>query len=157
LFIFLCLLTAYFFRFKKKLDLFFQKGEKNLEELLSKLIAEKDRQESDLKKIFEEISRLNKISKISLQKVGVVRYNPFKDVGGDQSFSIALLDLENNGFVITSLYGREGNRVYAKPINKGNPDYLLSEEEKSAIKRAMEGISDTNPKGPNKKNRNDKK
>lgn len=136
LFIFLCLLAAYFFRFKKKLDLFFQKGEKNLEELLSKLIAEKDKQESDLKKIFEEILRLNQVSAKAFQKVGLVRYNPFKDVGGDQSFSIALLDFNNDGFVITSLYSREGNRIYAKPINNGKSEYSLSEEEKEAIERA---------------------
>jgi len=72
-----------------------------------------------------------------VQKVGVVRFNPFKDIGGDQSFSIALLDEEDNGLVITSLYGREGNRVYAKPIEGGQSKYQLSDEEKEAISRAI--------------------
>jgi hypothetical protein len=136
--------------------LFFQRGEKNLEELLVNLVTQREKQESDLKKIFEEISKLNKISEVSLQKFGVIRYNPFKNVGGDQSFSIAVLDMKNNGFVVTSLYGREGNRVYAKSINKGSSDYLLSEEEKKAIEKAISGIVDVNQKGQNK-NRNDKK
>lgn len=124
------------FKFKRRLDLFFRKGGKDLGEVLGNLIKKLEGQETDLKKIFEEISRLNQISERSFQKIGVVRFNPFKDVGGDQSFSIALLDLNNNGFVITSLYGREGNRIYAKPINNGKSEYSLSEEEIEAIEKA---------------------
>jgi hypothetical protein len=67
----------------------------------------------------------------------VLRYNPFDNVGGDQSFSIALLDANNNGFVITSLYAREGTRVFAKPIKNGESEFPLSEEEKEAINRAI--------------------
>ena len=124
------------FKFKRRLDLFFRKGGKDLEEVLGNLIKKLEGQETDLKKNFEEISRLNQIAERSFQKIGVVRFNPFKDVGGDQSFSIALLDLNNNGFVITSLYGREGNRIYAKPINNGKSEYSLSEEEIEAIEKA---------------------
>lgn len=124
------------FKFKRRLDLFFRKGGKDLGEVLGNLIKKLEGQETDLKKIFEEISRLNQVSERSFQKIGVVRFNPFKDVGGDQSFSIALLDLNNNGFVITSLYGREGNRIYAKPINNGKSEYSLSEEEIEAIEKA---------------------
>lgn len=124
-------------KLKRRIDLFFRKGEKNLEEVLGNLIKKLEVQEKDIKKIFEEISRLDQISKRSFQKIGVIRYNPFRDVGGNQSFSIALLDLDNNGFVITSLYGREGNRIYAKPIKNGLSEYSLSEEEKEAIQRAI--------------------
>lgn len=95
-----------------------------------------EKQEVEIQKISKEISRLNKISKLSFQKVSLIRFNPFKEVGGDQSFSIALLDLNNNGFVISSIYGRDGNRVYAKAINNGKSQHSLSEEEKEAIKRA---------------------
>ncbi len=66
----------------------------------------------------------------------MVRFNPFKEIGGDQSFSIALLDSNNDGIVITSLYGREGNRVFGKPIKNGKSRYLLSGEEKKAIEQA---------------------
>ena len=69
--------------------------------------------------------------------MGIVRFNPFSGVGSDQSFSVALLDKNDNGIVITSLYNREGNRVYAKPIKTGVSEYLLSTEEKSAIEKAQ--------------------
>lgn len=131
-------LAVYFFRFKKKMDLFFNKGGKDIEDLLEKQIKELEKQEEEIKKIFEEILRLKEISQKSFQKIGLIRYNPFKGVGGDQSFSVALLDLDNNGFVITSIYGRDGNRVYAKPVDKGKSGYSLSEEEKKAIKKAIE-------------------
>jgi hypothetical protein len=72
-----------------------------------------------------------------VHKVGVVRFNPFKDLGGDQSFSIALLDGENNGVVVSSLHTREGNRVYAKPVELGKAvKHPLTEEEQEAIKKA---------------------
>ncbi len=126
----------YLFRLKKRIDLFFQRGDKDLEALLSSQIKKVEKQGTEIQKILDEISRLNKISQRSFQKIGLVRFNPFKDVGGDQSFSIALLDLNNNGFIITSIYGREGNRVYSKPINDGKSEYSLSEEEKEAIEKA---------------------
>jgi hypothetical protein len=94
----------------------------------------------NLEKNFEEFSQeLKKIKKentFSIQKTGIVRFNPFSGVGSDQSFSIALLDGKNNGMVITSLYTREGNRVYGKPIKSGQSEYSLSNEEKEAINQA---------------------
>jgi hypothetical protein len=74
----------------------------------------------------------------SIQKVGVVRFNPFSDVGGNQSFVIALLDSKNSGLVISSLHGREGTRVYAKPVSAGKSEHHLSTEEIQAIKKAIE-------------------
>ena len=116
---------------------FFRKKEeapKNLEEILSRF--------QDLEKGFARISKeledIKLQGKLSIQKIGVVRFNPFKEVGGDQSFSIALLDANNDGVVITSLYTREGNRVYGKPIKNGKSEYSLSEEEKTAIEKAIE-------------------
>lgn len=114
---------------------FFEKKKepRNLKEIL--------RQFGDLEKEVERISQgfenLKKENKFSVQKIGIVRYNPFSEVGGDQSFSIALLDGNNDGVVITSLYARDGNRVYGKPIKKGASEYSLSEEEKRAIEEAI--------------------
>jgi len=68
--------------------------------------------------------------------VGIIRFNPFSEVGGDQSFSLALLNESNDGVVITSLYTRQENRVYGKPIKNGQSEYTLSEEEKQAIEKA---------------------
>jgi len=73
-----------------------------------------------------------------IRRIGLVRYNPFSDAGGDQSFSLALLDEHKDGVVISSLYGREMNRVYAKKIEKGgSTKYQLTEEEKQAISESV--------------------
>ena len=74
----------------------------------------------------------------SVQNVGMVRFNPFRDAGGDQSFCIALLDEKQNGVVISSLYARDGVRVYGKPIQAGASTYTLSEEERQAISKALQ-------------------
>jgi hypothetical protein len=68
----------------------------------------------------------------------VVRFNPFKDTGSDQSFALALMDFADNGLAISSLFTRDGTRVYSKPIEKGKSKYPLSEEEKRAIEQAKE-------------------
>jgi hypothetical protein len=65
----------------------------------------------------------------SFQRVGLVRYNPFEETGGNQSFALALLDAAGNGWVLSSLHARSGTRVYAKAIKAGRADTGLSEEE----------------------------
>lgn len=70
-------------------------------------------------------------------RVGVVRFNPFNDTGGDQSFTIAWLDSNTNGVVLSSLHNRAGTRVYAKPIVKGDSTHALTDEERQAIKNAI--------------------
>lgn len=130
-------LAFYCFKLKKRLDLFSGEGKDNLEEFLVSQKVKIDRQGKKIEKILQDISMLNEISKKSLQKLGVVRFNAFKEVGGDQSFSVALLDSLDNGFVITGFYSREGNRVYVKPIEKGSSPYPLSGEEKEAIEKAI--------------------
>lgn len=103
--------------------------------------------------IFEQIKRLRQAEKNiqemgffsknlekmclkSIQKSAIVRYNPFKDMGGEQSFTIALLDAKNSGIVISSLFTREGTRVYTKLIIQGESKNQLTEEEKQAIEEA---------------------
>jgi hypothetical protein len=72
-----------------------------------------------------------------LKKVGIVRYNAFDDVGGEQSFAVALLDSDANGVVISGLYGRQDSRVYAKAIYKGQGERPLSDEEQQALGKAL--------------------
>ncbi len=72
----------------------------------------------------------------SFQRVGLVRYNPFEDTGGNQSFALALLDASGNGWVLSSLHSRTGTRVYAKSITDGRSDAGLSAEETAAITQA---------------------
>ncbi len=68
-----------------------------------------------------------------LQRVGMVRFDAFDDVGGEQSFSLALLDAERNGVTISSLYGRSHARIYAKSIESGKPSHTLTQEESKAL------------------------
>ena len=118
------------FKFLKKNN----KEPKNFKELLNcfKLLEE------DLEKISAELNNLKRENKFSVQKISLIRFNPFKEVGSNQSFSMALLDGKDNGIVITSLYNREGNRVYGKPIKNGKSPYSLSKEEQIAIEKAEE-------------------
>ncbi|HSW95324.1 MAG TPA: DUF4446 family protein [Patescibacteria group bacterium] len=73
----------------------------------------------------------------SLQKVGVVRFNPFQDSGGDQSFAIALLDQRGRGVVVSSLHGRAETRIFAKQVTNGRSTHSLSDEEQQAIREAL--------------------
>ncbi|PIP23449.1 MAG: hypothetical protein COX36_03240 [Candidatus Nealsonbacteria bacterium CG23_combo_of_CG06-09_8_20_14_all_38_19] len=109
-----------------------KKEPKSIKEILSAFNS----LEKDFEKLSEEFENLKKEKVFSIQKVGMIRFNPFAEVGSDQSFSVALLDGNDCGVVITSLYSREDNRIYAKPINNGQSQYVLSEEERIAIERA---------------------
>ena len=74
---------------------------------------------------------------LAFQRTGLVRYNPFEETGGNQSFALALLDADGDGWVLSSLHARTGTRVYAKAIVGGRSDTGLSDEETAAIKQAM--------------------
>ena len=71
-----------------------------------------------------------------VQRVGMVRFDAFDDVGGEQSFALALLDADNNGVVLSNLYGRVDSRAYAKPVTAGASEHSLSAEEQEAIRKA---------------------
>ncbi len=73
----------------------------------------------------------------SFARVGLVRFNPFEDTGGNQSFALALLDGRGDGFIVSSLHSRTGTRIYAKSIAKGASDAALSDEETAALKQAL--------------------
>ena len=77
----------------------------------------------------------------SFQRIGLVRFNPFEDTGGNQSFALALLDANGDGIVFSSLHTRAGTRVYAKAVNGGRSETALSEEETQAVRDAMAGGS----------------
>lgn len=84
---------------------------------------------------------LEATQKRALQRVGVVRYNPFEDTGGNQSFAIAILDMHGDGLVLSSLHARQGTRVYAKGVTRGRSDGALSTEEAEALRIAVESTS----------------
>jgi hypothetical protein len=78
-------------------------------------------------------------SRRALQRVGLVRFNPFEETGGNQSFAFALLDARGDGFVVSSLHARSGTRVYAKSVSGGHSDSPLSTEEARAVEQALAG------------------
>lgn len=105
----------------------------DLEGVIFEQIKRLRQTEKNLRGLDKFCRQLEKMALKSVQKVGVIRFNPFKDTGGDQSFCIAFLDAKNNGFILSSLFTREGNRIYTKPIENGQSLYPLTEEEKEAI------------------------
>jgi hypothetical protein len=93
--------------------------------------------DKEIQELFEISNKIHALAQRSIHKVGIIRFNPFKDIGGDQSFALALLDGKDSGIVISSLHTREGTRIYSKPVLKGESEkYTLTEEEKEAIKIA---------------------
>jgi len=131
-------LFFYYLKMNRAIDALLEKGKiKDLREVLFSQIEKTKDMEASIGQALERIKSLEDISKVAFQKIGVVRFNPFNEMGGNQSFVIALLDKENSGFVISSLFIKEGNRMYAKSVVKGKSDYTLSAEEKEAIARAI--------------------
>jgi len=130
-----------FLQIKKRLKVFFNgKKASDLEGVLFEEIKRLKKSEEDIKELFNSTKLLERMANQSIQKVSVVRFNPFKETGGDQSFVIALLDPQDNGLVISSLFTREGNRIYSKPIENSQSTYPLSKEELEALKKA--GVKD---------------
>ncbi len=112
----------------------------NLEELLIHTSQDLDGIKGDIVKLDENIQSLRTKLTFAIQKVGFMRYNAFGDMGSDLSFSIALLDNFSNGFVLTSIYGRDNNVCYAKPIILGKSKIQLSSEEIMVIDKAIKGM-----------------
>jgi hypothetical protein len=89
----------------------------------------------------------------AIQRVGLVRYNPFEDTGGNQSFALALTDAAGNGLVLSSLHSRTGTRIYAKAIAGGRSDGALSAEEAEALRVALASPAAASGGGPSPRSR----
>ena len=114
-------------------------NKKTLDEILSNLMQNEQRTKEDIAKILARCDRIEKNEGYHIQKIGLLRFNPFKDTGGDQSFILALVDAHDTGIIITALYSRSGTRWYTKRIVKGkSTEHDLSEEEKKALQIAAE-------------------
>lgn len=111
---------------------------KDLQEDLENFIYRLEKIEKNNLNIQNNLKILDERVQGCIQKVGIVRYNAFKDTGSDLSFAIALLDEKNNGVVFNGIYSREMSNIYAKPIENGKSNYTLSEEEKVALQRAID-------------------
>lgn len=111
--------------------------EGDLKKVLEKILDNQSLTEGELDKIQKKLLILTDEGKFHIQKIGLVRFNPFREIGGDHSFSLAILDSNGTGVVITGLHSRERTRIYMKEIKSGKSEYELSDEEKKAVVKAQ--------------------
>lgn len=111
-------------------------GGASLEEVLDRHLDQMDQTAGKVAELDGLCRQIEQQLERAVQRVGLVRFNPFSDTGGDQSFSIALLDGQNDGLVISSLFSRTETRVFAKPVQNGQSKYNLTAEEEEAIQLA---------------------
>ncbi len=110
---------------------------KNLVSILENFKKDLKNHEEQIAKLEKKIQQEEKNGLTYLQRIGLLRFNPFSDTGGKQSFVLSLLDKLGNGVVISSLFGRNGTRWFAKRVNKSKGEELeLSEEEKTVVQTA---------------------
>lgn len=109
----------------------------SLEQLLHQYSENLHRTERHLDELAVELAHLKQLQETVKGNVGVVRYNALSEQGSELSFSLAIVDHELNGVVISSLYGRQQSYVYAKPLRQGKSQHSLSSEEEAAIAQAV--------------------
>ncbi len=110
----------------------------NVDEMLRAYIYEVEKVANKNEEIVSYCKELDKHIAKCTQKIGMVRYNAYKDTGSDLSFTLALLNEHNDGVVLNGIYARDMSNIYAKPIENGKSKYTLSNEEKEALLKAMQ-------------------
>lgn len=110
----------------------------NLEATLNEHISQVRETATRVEALDQLATRLEEATQFNLNHLGLVRFNPFRDTGGDQSFAIALLDGHGSGVVLSSLHTRDMTRVYAKPLQNWASTHALTDEEKQAIALAQQ-------------------
>jgi len=114
------------------------KGNKNIEELLIEYVNEINMIKNKTNEIENRLIYLENNIKSCFQKIGVERYNALPDMGNNMSYSVAILDKNNDGVIFTGIFTREYSQNYAKPVIDGKTDRVLSDEERKALKVAIE-------------------
>lgn len=138
IFVYLAAITFFFWRILQHYNKL-TKGvsSKSLKNVLEDLIGQSELNKKDIESLKQNLLKLEREELLHIQKVGLIRFNPFKDTGGDQSFIISLTDSNNTGVIISGLYSRSGTRWYAKRVKEGKGvEYELSEEEERVLKEA---------------------
>jgi hypothetical protein len=111
--------------------------EKNFKSIMENLLKDMDLAKKDIDSLRLYCDKIQKDGLLHIQKIGLTRFNPFKDTGGDQSFILSLVDGNDTGVIISGLYARSGTRWYAKRVVKGKSvEHELSEEERKVLKEA---------------------
>lgn len=132
-------------RFLKKYRVFMKgKDAVSLEKAFTQKFLEVDKLTEMSKLHSDEIHRIKEIQKRSANKIGIVKYDAFPDVGGRLSFALAMLDESDSGFVLNTIHGRDGCYTYVKEIVKGESYIVLGPEEKEALRQAVAYFSDMN-------------
>lgn len=111
--------------------------ESSVEQILLDYLQKVNLAQEQVEEIGENGKKIERVTAKSISRVSLIRFNAFAGVGSDLSFSAAFLDSQGDGLVLTSLYGRDESRTYAKAITQGKSSYPLSLEEEEAIKRAL--------------------
>jgi len=109
----------------------------NVEEMLKSYMETVGKVENENKELANYCKQIDKNMGKCIQKVGMVRYNAFQDTGSDLSFTLAMLNENNDGVILNGIYSREMSNIYAKAVENGKSQNTLSEEEKEAIEKAM--------------------
>jgi hypothetical protein len=117
------------------------RGGADLEATLMDFVSRMDQVERIAHGVDQRVNSVEVQLPYHVQHVGIVRFNPFSDKGGDQSFAIAILDAHADGLVLSSMQSRTDNRVYGKSVVGGQSTYTLTNEERDAIARAMKPIA----------------
>ena len=119
-------------------SLFPKSGERDIRKKFEEVLKTVEDFGQDLDKLKSKLSEIEKLDLGHIQRMKLLRYNPYEDTGGDQSFTLALLDDKGNGFVLTSLHTRSVTRVFAKPVENGKAlKHEFSQEEQKSIEQAM--------------------
>jgi len=133
--IWLIVLTFFLLRTARNYSVFTEGvRKKTLEEVLTNMVKEQKLAKKDIAFLNTRCDNIEKDGLLHIQKIGLLRFNPFKDTGGDQSFILSLLNHHDTGVVITALYSRSGTRWYAKKVVNGKGhEHELSEDEKKSL------------------------
>ena len=125
-------------RFIKKYKMFMRGLDgASLERAFAARFNQMDLLEENSRNHMEEIRKIKEVQNITLNKVAIVKYDAFKEMGGKLSFALAMLDKENNGFVMNAIHSSNGCYTYVKEIVKGESYVVLGEEEKEALRQAV--------------------
>ena len=108
-------------------------GEADLKKVLDHVISKEEANEIKISDLAKRTSWLEEDGRAHIQKLGLVRFNPFKELGGDHSFSLAILNAEDDGIIVTSLHTRDRTRVYMKDIKNAKSSFELSNDEIKAL------------------------
>ena len=138
LFLWVSILTFVVFKMRASYVNISKDGKKDsVVALVNEVLEKENKNQKILDQLVAAYDKINKEGSTHIQKIGLVRFNPFKDTGGDQSFILALVDAEDTGVIISSLHTRTGTRWYAKSIVRGKgTEYDLSDDEIKALRGA---------------------